>query len=77
MGKVVIDAAVRDVFASLYEPTEILDSAGFVLGLFTPSHPFDLDAARRAANDRSDPGISTDELIRRLEARGRGTCDTR
>ena len=67
MKRMIVDASLPQMLPLIPEPVELCDTAGNVLGVYTPDP---------AAFDNLDPGISEDELSRReAEPGGRSLTD--
>ncbi len=82
MGHITVENSVRDLFASVHEPTEIQDRDGHVLGQFVPTMPdleatyekakalFDPDKTRRILENERGLGRPLSEILMDLNAKG-------
>jgi hypothetical protein len=64
MTRIVLDSELREKLHNLTEPLELCDEAGQVLAHLTP-----LISSSR--NDRTEPQISREELLRRKQNKGK------
>lgn len=77
MSHIVLDPVMSERLKSQAEPTDLVDSSGFLLGRFTPAtvseYPTnwvpDLDRAGFEAALAGGAGVSTAELLTRLGRR--------
>lgn len=87
MASITVDGDLAASLSDLKHTVEVRDAGGFVLGFFSPAAPFEEDTSpytmeqilanydpekSRERLARNEPGITKDELLRRVRERVEG-----